>query len=399
MLDPEFITEIGDDAEIVSEDLHTAIINQIVKRLTARLGRGEEFSFSATDKWQIETLQEAGYLADDIRKEIAKHTKTQERVVKKAYESAGIETTKYDAKVYRSVGINITAADITQSPTYIRILQAAYDQSMQSWNNFTGTTLTQASYKLFVNECDKAYIKITSGAESWTKAYMDAVDEVVKKGVRVTYPSGHTDTVETATARAIRTGVAQACSQVTATRAAENGVHLFLTSAHAGARPTHEPWQGQVFWVDWKELESRIGISENLKYSEATPEEKAKYKEFCRTTDIGTVTGLEGANCRHSYGAFFEGMSNPYDGMTFDPKMYQIEQRARTLERRIRKTKREIDALDVASANTQNKDALDKLKKARESREKTLKRQVTEYYAHCEKYDLKPQEARLKIGN
>lgn len=398
MLDPEYITEIGDDAEIVSEDLHTAIINAIVKRITARLGRGEEFSFSATDKWQIETLQEAGYLADDIRKEIAKHTKTQQKVVKKAYESAGIQQTAYDARIYNDVGINITNESLL-SPTYIRILQTAYERSMQSWKNFTGTTLTQASYKLFVNECDKAYIKVASGGESWTKAYMDAVDEIVKKGVTVTYPSGHVDTVETATARAIRTGVAQACSQVTATRAAENGVHLFLTSAHAGARPTHEPWQGQVFWVDWQQLASRIGIDISGGYSEATEEEKAKYKEFCRTTDIGTVTGLEGANCRHSYGAFFEGMNNPYDGMTFDPKMYAIEQRARLLERRIRKSKREIDALDVASANTQNKDALDKLKKARESREKTLKRQVTEYYAHCDKYDLKPQEARLKIGN
>ena len=137
MLDPEYITEIGDDAEIVSEDLHTAIINAIVKRITARLGQGEEFSFSATDKWQIETLQEAGYLADDIRKEIAKHTKTQENVVKKAYESAGIETAKYDAKTYSAAGMDVTGLDITQSPTYIRILQAAYEQSMQSWNNFT----------------------------------------------------------------------------------------------------------------------------------------------------------------------------------------------------------------------------------------------------------------------
>ena len=122
MLDPEYITEIGDDAEIVSEDLHTAIINAIVKRITARLGRGEEFSFSATDKWQIETLQEAGYLASDIRKEIAKHTKTQERVVKKAYESAGIQQTAYDARLYNAVGISIAAESLT-SPTYIRILQ------------------------------------------------------------------------------------------------------------------------------------------------------------------------------------------------------------------------------------------------------------------------------------
>ena len=274
MLDPNYIATISDDAEAVSADLHDDIINQIVKRLTARLAQGEDFAFSATDKWQIETLQEAGYLAEDIRREIAKHTKTQQVVVKKAYESAGIKQTEYDIKTYRAVGID-TVETLAQSPTYIRILQAAYNQSMQSWNNFTGTTLVRESYNLFIDECDKAYMKVTSGSQTLSKAFMEAVDNVARDGVKVQYPSGHVDTVETATARAIRTGVAQACSQVTATRAAENGVHLFLTSAHQGARPTHEPWQGQVFWVDWQELSNRISISAPS-YPEATPEEKAK---------------------------------------------------------------------------------------------------------------------------
>lgn len=397
MLDPNYIANISDDAEAVSADLHDDIIKQIVRRLTERLAQGEEFAFSATDKWQIETLQEAGYLAEDIRREIAKHTKTQQVVVKKAYESAGIKQTEYDIKTYRAVGID-TVETLSQSPTYLRILQAAYNRSMQSWNNFTGTTLVRESYKLFIDECDKAYMKVTSGGETLSKAFMEAVDNVARDGVKVRYPSGHVDTVETATARAIRTGVAQACSQVTATRAAENGVHLFLTSAHQGARPTHEPWQGQVFWVDWKELSNRIAISAPS-YPEATPEEKAKYKEFCKTTDIGTVTGLEGANCRHSYGPFFEGMKNPYEGMTFDPKMYQIEQRARALERRVRKTKRYIEALDTAEKNATSQSALEDIKRQKDSKKSLLKRQINEYYSYCKKNKLKPQEFRLKISN
>lgn len=395
MLDPLYIANIADEAEEVSARLHDEIINDMVKRMTARLGRGEEAYLTATDKQQIKILQEAGYLLDDIKKDITRAIKAQRKEIKKAYEDAGLKQTAYDRRIYQQVGIK---TDLTQSPTYLRILQAAYERSMQGFENFTGTTLTREVYTQFINSCNDAYMQVTTGAKGWTQAYMEAVDKLASSGVEVIYPSGHRDTIETATARAIRTGVAQACSKVTATRAAENGVHLFLTSAHQGARPTHEPWQGKVFWVDWNELARRINITENINYSEATNEEKAKYKEFCRSTDIGTVTGLEGANCRHSYGPFFEGMKNPYEGMKFDKDQYAIDQRQRLLERRIRKTKRAIAAYDTALKNTQNEKAIDRITKSRKARLNTLTRQVSEYYDYCDKFKLKPQESRLHIG-
>ena len=395
MLDPLYIANIADEAEEVSARLHDEIINDTVKRMTARLGRGEEAYLTATDRQQIKILQEAGYLLNDIKKDVARAIKAQRKEVKKAYEDAGLKQTAYDRRIYQQVGIT---TDLTQSPTYLRILQAAYERSMQGFENFTGTTLTREVYTQFINSCNDAYMQVTTGAKGWTQAYMEAVDKLASNGVEVIYPSGHRDTIETATARAIRTGVAQACSKVTATRAAENGVHLFLTSAHQGARPTHEPWQGKVFWVDWNELSRRINITENINYSEATDEEKAKYKEFCRSTDIGTVTGLEGANCRHSYGPFFEGMKNPYEGMKFDKDQYAIDQRQRLLERRIRKTKRAIAAYDTALKNTQSKEAIDRITKSRKARLNTLTRQVSEYYDYCDKFKLKPQESRLHIG-
>ena len=395
MLDPLYIANIADEAEEVSARLHDEIINDMVRRMTARLGRGEEAYLTATDRQQIKILQEAGYLLNDIKKDVTRAIKAQRKEVKKAYEDAGLKQTAYDRRIYQQVGIK---TDLTQSPTYLRILQAAYERSMQGFENFTGTTLTREVYTQFINSCNDAYMQVTTGAKGWTQAYMEAVDKLASNGVEVIYPSGHRDTIETATARAIRTGVAQACSKVTATRAAENGVHLFLTSAHQGARPTHEPWQGKVFWVDWNELSRRINITENINYSEATDEEKTKYKEFCRSTDIGTVTGLEGANCRHSYGPFFEGMKNPYEGMKFNKDQYAIDQRQRLLERRIRKTKRAIAAYDTALKNTTNEEALNRITKSRKAKLNTLTRQVSEYYDYCDKFKLKPQESRLHIG-
>lgn len=396
MLDPNYIEELADGAEYVSADLHDAIINEIIKRITARLGRGDSYIFTPTDKWQMEVLEDAGYLARDIQKEIAKRTGQQIKVIRKAYEDAAVEQAKYDSRIYRKAGIDVQT-DILMSPTFLRILQADYERTINAWENFTGTTLLKESYGLFITECNKAHSLVLSGAKGWSQAFMDAVDEISTNGVKVVYPTGHVDTVETATLRAIRTGVAQSCGKVTAVRAAENGVHLMLTSAHAGARPTHEPWQGQVFWVDWQELARRIGIVENIQYPEATPLEKQKYREFCLSTDIGTVTGLEGANCRHSYGPFFEGMQNPYEGMTFDPKQYEIDQRARLLERRIRHTKRELQAYNTAQTATTNPDALNKLKKAAERKNNLLTKQVSNYYAYCRANGIKPLESRLYV--
>lgn len=398
MLDSNYLANISDGAEEISAQLHSEILKRIVERITERIGNEEDYILTATDKWQIETLQEAGYLLKDIQKEIAKKTGLERAEIAKAYKDAGGRQIAYDRQTYKNAGIEI-AESMKQSPAMLRILQAGYERSVQTWLNFTGTTLAREAYMLFIRECDKAFNLVLSGAEGWTKAYMDAVNNIVNDGVKVTYPTGHVDTIETATARAIRTGVAQACGKVTATRAAENGVTLFLTSAHQGARPTHEVWQGKVFWVDWAELAERIGIGEYIgEYPEASEEEKKKYPEFCRTTDIGTVTGLEGANCRHSYGAFFEGMSNPYDGMNFDDEMYNKEQHARLLERRIRSTKRDIETYKTALKATENEEIKADLNKQIEKKNNTLKRQIKGYYGYCEENELKPQEARLFIG-
>jgi hypothetical protein len=95
------------------------------------------------------------------------------------------------------------------------------------------------------------------------QAYADAINDIVEKGVEVKYtkynPDGsirsvHTDTIETATLRCIRTGVSQATAQITAARMREMGVNLVLVSSHNGARPEHAEWQGKVYSINWEKI-------------------------------------------------------------------------------------------------------------------------------------------------
>ncbi|NFU00442.1 hypothetical protein FDF59_15850 [Clostridium botulinum] len=47
--------------------------------------------------------------------------------------------------------------------------------------------------------------------------------------------------------RTVRTSANQMCNKLTMYMAEQNGVELFETSAHAGQRPSHSEWAGQVF--------------------------------------------------------------------------------------------------------------------------------------------------------
>ena len=90
MLDPDYIFRISEGAEQIASELHTSIMNRVVSRIVARLGRGEEYILTSVDKWQIETLQEAGFLLEDIQKEIAVATDLMRKEVAEAMEAQGI---------------------------------------------------------------------------------------------------------------------------------------------------------------------------------------------------------------------------------------------------------------------------------------------------------------------
>lgn len=216
-----------------------------------RIGRGEEYLLTSVDKWQLETLQQAGFLLEDIQKEIANKTKLQEKEIAEAMEDAGVRTLEYDDKIYRDVGLS--PVPLLESPELMRIAQRNYEATMGEWVNFTRTIANQ-SQQLFIQECDKAYNLVSTGALSYTQAVKEAVESIVKDGVVVTYPSGHTDTIETATLRAVRTGISQMSAQMQLARMKEMGVKYVQVSSHMGARPSHEIWQGKVYSVDLEKL-------------------------------------------------------------------------------------------------------------------------------------------------
>lgn len=376
MLSPEYLARVMEGAEEVASMLHTDILNDIVRRIMIRLDRGDNYVLTATDKWQIETLMEAGYLREDIVRDIAQRTKLQSQVIRQAFVDAGVRNIAFDTAVFERAGI--ATRTLEESPALVRILQTMYERTMGEWANITRTT-ADAAQRSFIALCDQAYTQVMTGSISRSEAVRRAVESVAKDGVMITYPSGHTDTIEVATARAVRTGIAQSASQITLERMSEYGIDLVLTSSHLGARPTHAVWQGQVFHIG--------GPTE-------------KYRDLVEATRYGYVDGLCGVNCRHSMVPYIEGVTtNPFEQYDSEEnqKRYETEQEQRRIERNIRKTKREVQALQTALQNA-SKETSDKLQAQYKKRSQRLTALNKQYRKYCEDNELKTRQERLHIA-
>lgn len=381
MLTPEYLLEIAEGAENLASELHGEMLARIIRRITIRIGRNDDYILTPIDKWHLEVLEDAGYLREDLEKLIAEKTKLEFKEIKAAFEDAGVETLKYDNAIYEAAGLN--PLPLRQSPYLMRLLQRGYEATQQEWFNYTRTT-ADAAQGLFITECDRAYNLAASGAVSYTQAYREAINRIVKSGVTVTYPSGHTDTIETATLRAVRTGISQASAQITDARMDEMNWDIILVSAHVGARVTdaedftnHSWWQGKFY--------SKSG--NNPDYPPF---------EYC---GMGHVQGIHGANCRHSHGPG-DGVNNPFKEIDTEEnkRVYELQQQQRAIERSIRKQKREVMGYKTAIDNLPDGEMKDRIQQTYQRKAARLQELNAQYNDFCQSNSLKPLQERLTIA-
>ena len=375
MLNPSYLLHAVEPAEEIAEQLHTDILRRIIERMILRFNRGDDYILTPVDKWQIETLQETGYLLEDIQKELAAATGKMQSEIAEAMEDAGVTALEYDDAIYREAGLD--PVPLVQSPYMIQLMQDTYTKTMGEWRNFTSIS-KRAIHNLFVEACDTAYMQAMSGTISPSQAYLEALEKVVDGDVYVEYPGGRKDTIETATARAVRTGISQASGRIQIARMDEMDVDLVLVSAHLGARPEHYVWQGKIY--------SRSG--------------SGGYPDFVESTRYGYVDGLCGANCRHNFGPYFEGMTNPFQEFDAEEnqKQYELEQRQRTLERRIRDTKRK--AMGWRHDMENETDPVKKAQAEEKYQQKAalLQKQNKAYNDFCEETGQKKRSERITIA-
>lgn len=380
MLTPSYLLHAVEPAEEIAEQLHKDIVDRIIERIHIRFQRGDSYILTPLDKWQLETLQQAGFLLEDIQKEIAAATGLMEQELVEAFEDAGVTALEYDDAIYREAGLD--PVPLVQSPYMIQLMQRDYEATLGEWVNFTNIS-KRAIHSLFVSVCDTAFHQAASGMISPSQAVRGALEEVIAGGVYVNYTDRNgnvirRDTIETATARAVRTGISQSSAKIQIARMDEFDVDLVIVSSHLGARPDHQVWQGKIY--------SRTGGGE--------------YPDFVASTGYGSVTGLCGANCRHHFSPWFEGQGNPFEQFDAEEnlKRYELEQQQRAMELRIRKTKREVMNLKTEVDTEKDPDRKAEFELEYQRKSALLQRQNKAYNQFCDDNGMKKQNERIHIA-
>lgn len=381
MLTPEYLAGCTSYLLGMMDALDRTIIADISRRIV------KTGVVTPTAKDQADKVQQSGMLLSDVIQQVAVTTTKTDEEIAKLFRDASIHGLQNDVRPLVLAGQNV---DIRLSPAMQQILQATIQKTNGDVRNLSMTLGSTAANK-YIEAVNAATMKVQSGTFSYAQAIRDAVKEAADDGNWVTYTSGHRDRLDVAIRRSVLTGVNQTSAKLTEMNAEALGAEYYETTAHAGARPSHSLWQGRVFKIHG---------------------ETKEYPNFEDKTGYGTGAGLCGWNCRHSFYPFWPGISVPaytqemldsYNEAKFSyngEKMteYEVSLEMRSMERDIRKTKREIAGLQAAYDAADDSKLKADLKADLEKASVRLKQQEAEYRILCKQTNHKPDTVRTGVA-
>lgn len=331
------------------EQLYRSLQLNIMSDLTERLkANGEEIT-SAAD-WQINRLYELGVSKDEIDSLIQNTLDVSDDEIDRIYDEVVKSGYARNEELYTGKGKEYIP--YAENEQLQQLVKAVKNQTKSEYRKITGSlgfavrnsdnTLSFTPLADFYQRTlDNGLMQIASGAFDYNTVLKRVVKTMTDSGLRtVDYASGWSNRVDVAARRALMTGFNQVVAKVNEDNAEQLGTEYFEVSYHRGARPTHQVWQGRVY--SKKELETVCGL--------------------------GTVTGLCGANCYHSYSPFIKGIDTPtyseeeldrmneeenapkeYNGKEYTA--YEAQQKQRQLETAMRADRQRIELLTQGGAD------------------------------------------------
>ena len=354
MLAPDYLDHAPDRLVLLWQQVEDDILRDVARRIS------KMDTMTPTANWQLWRYEQTEALRQDVVKKLARYTGKSEAEIRRLMQEAATRAMEAEDEIYYHYGKETTP--FADNAPLQALLNAGYQQTAGTFHNLTATTANTVSGQ-FEAALDRAHLKVNSGAFDYKSAVKSAVDSLADTMKYVTYPTGHTDTLEVAARRAVLTGVNQTGAKLQVARADEMGVEFFETTAHGGARPSHAEWQGRQF--------HRGGAVDYM---------GKHYPDFEAATGYGTGAGLCGWNCRHTFFAIFPELGPApawtqadlealnardieYNGGKYT--RYEISQMQRARERNVRRWKKRYLAETAAGVDTT--DAAVRLKAARQS--------------------------------
>lgn len=354
MLPPSYLDAMPDAFVQLAQQVEDEILQDVARRI------GKMGTLTETADWQLWCYQQTEAVRENVVKLLAKYSGKSEATIRRLLKEAATEAMEREDAIYYHY--NLEPTPFEESAALNNLLNAGARQTCGTWRNLTATTANTVS-GAFERTLDVAWGKVATGAFDYKTAVKQAVDSLADEMPEITYPSGHTDSLEVAARRAVLTGVNQTAGKLQEARMDEMNVEFVETSAHGGARPSHAEWQGRRF--------HRGGAVDYL---------GKHYPDFEQTTGYGTGAGLCGWNCRHTFFAVFPELGDPptwteeslqelnarnieYNGKLYT--QYEVNQMQRARERNVRRWKKRYLAEDAAGLDPT--DAAVRLRAARQS--------------------------------
>ena len=362
------------------QDLELRIMQDIVRRIK-KTGK-----ITSTADWQINRLRILGYSSEDIEREIKKTLNASYPEMFELYDKVIDWEYVRNKDIYEQ--INAEYIPFEENGQLKQITEAIIDQSFEDMENVTNSLGFYLDYgngkkvitplsQVYTKYLDSACYDIVTGAFDYNSVLRRVVTQLTNSGLRqIDYSSGRANRVDVAARRAVMTAVSQITGKISEYNAKKLGTEYFEVEWHAGARPTHAVWQGQV-WTK-EQLYSVCGL--------------------------GTVTGLLGANCYHTYYPFFPGISErnwsddwleeqnrkeskPKEFRGKEYTLYEAKQRQRQMETAMRAQREKVQMLQEGGADPDEV----MLQKAK------YQGQLNEYAVFSRKMGLKEERERIYI--
>lgn len=371
------VQRMGLQAEKIWREAERRIMEDVIRRIRKT---GE---ITSTADYQINRLIEMGKSREEV-----------ERIIKEALGATWAEMFEmYDKvaeweyvrnrEIYEQVNDDFLTPE--DNKWLQQLTEATKKQTKDTLVNMAqsyGFSVLMAGKRVFTpfaeyyqKYVDTAIQDVVTGGTDYNSAIRKVVTQMTNSGLRVVdYASGHTNRADVAARRAVLTGVNQITAQVSEHNAEKLDTEYFEVSWHPCARPDHQTWQGRVF----------------------------SKKELGTVCGYGTVTGLCGANCRHTFHPFIPGVSErlyPDDWLEEQNKReaqtkewngkqlnaYEQTQQQRKMETAMRAQRQKIRLLEEAGAD---KDDI-MLEKAK------YQGQLNEYKQFSKKMGLVEQRERI----
>lgn len=325
-------------------DLEIRVMEDIVRRIR------KTKKITSTADWQINRLRILGNSSEDIEKMLKDTLDASYPEMFELYDQVIDWEYVRNKDVYEQ--INAQFVPFEENEELQQITDALIQQTDDDLRNITqslGFYLDYGNGKLvltplaevYQNYLDAACTDIVSGAFDYNSVLRRAVSQMTNSGLRqIDYASGRGNRVDVAARRAVMTGITQLTGKISDMNAEKLGTEYFEIAWHAGARPTHAVWQGKV----WSK------------------------EQLVTVCGLGTVTGLEGANCYHERYPFILGISErnwtdewlekknreentpkEYKGKEYT--LYEAKQRQRQMETAMRAQREKVQLLQKGDAD------------------------------------------------